>query len=103
MLYAHQLWLIAGRLECGTESSGPRHISTSGYVALSHDNAINACNSMSLRVRMLCDGGRRIQEHRIVGVTSQSAKQEDDVDDECRVWRLVANFRSSVGNERVSG
>ena len=47
---------------------------------------------MFLRVRLLCDGGSSIQEHKISGVTRESAKQEGDVNDESAefgVWQQI--------------
>ena len=41
-----------------------------------HDRAINVCSNMSLRVRLLWDVRRRIQEHKMAGVTRESAKLE---------------------------
>ena len=35
-----------------------------------------------MRVRLLCDGGHRIQELKVAGVTSEPAKLEGAIDDE---------------------
>ena len=47
------------------------------------------------KLRLLYDGKRRILEHKMADVM-----REGTVKDECIVWRLAANYRSSVGNER---
>ena len=56
------------------------------------DRAVNARSSMSLRVRLPCDGGHRIQELKMAGVTSEPANLVGAVDDEsteCGVWQQI--------------